>query len=105
MLERRVGCGPGEDVSPRAKMFSALMREGVLFADSRLCQSKRGEEAASEALKGDDWNGEESNILYCSVLASGLFQSLRNAVAWDFAGPRGRPTVVACASTMHLKRV
>lgn len=66
MLERRVGCGPGDAVSPQvAKRFSALIREGVFLAESRssrLFQSRRGEEAASEALKGDDWNGEESNI-------------------------------------------
>ena len=83
MLERRVGCGPGDAVSPRAaKMFSALRREGVFLAESRssrLFQSRRGDEAASEALNGEDWNGEESNIFW-SVLACVLFQRLRNVV-------------------------
>ena len=84
ILERRVGCGPGDAVSPRAaKRFSALRREGVVLAESRssrLFQSRRGDEAASEALNGEDWNGEESNKFW-GVLVCVLFQRLRDVVA------------------------
>ena len=81
MLERRCGAGPGEGVSPRANRFSALRRDGVFFAVavSRLCQRRRGEELVSEALKGEDWNGEESNIFWLGV-SQCLVSSSKNAL-------------------------
>ena len=62
--ERRVGEG---DVSlpTNTPLFSELNRFGV--AGSRPCQKSRGEELPSEALKGDDWNGDESALsaIFC----------------------------------------
>ena len=60
MDERRVG--DGDASLPPKKVFSELNRAGVEGDfGSRPCQNSRGDELpCSEALKGDDWNGDES---------------------------------------------
>ena len=58
MEVRRVGDGE-VSLFPN-KPFSELKRLGV--AGSRPCQKRRGDELPSEALKGDDWNGDESPL-------------------------------------------
>ena len=52
--------GDGEESLPVNSAFSELNRFGV--AGSRPCQKSRGEELASDGLKGDDWNGDESKL-------------------------------------------
>ena len=67
--ERRVG--DGDDSLPAKRpLFSVLNRLGV--AGSRPCQKSRGDELPSEALKGDDWNGDESPLgaIFCLVWIS-----------------------------------
>ena len=69
MEDRRVG--EGEDSLGLApNIFSVLKRFGV--EGSRPCQKSRGDELPSEALKGDDWNGDESpfSIIFCDVQIS-----------------------------------
>lgn len=56
MDDRRVG--DGEDSLP--KEFSELNRFGV--PGSRPCQNSRGDESPMDAVKGDDWNGDESML-------------------------------------------
>lgn len=62
MDDRLVGDG---ELSLAANRFSALKRLGVV--GSRPCQKSRGDELPSEALKGDDWNGDESPLraIFC----------------------------------------
>jgi hypothetical protein len=75
--DRRVGEG---EVSRPANtpLFSELKRLGV--AGSRPCQKSRGDELPSEALKGDDWNGDESTlgINFYEVQVSILFSERRS---------------------------
>jgi hypothetical protein len=57
--DRLVGDG---DISRFPNMpFSELKRLGV--AGSRPCQNKRGDEFPSDALKGEDWKGDESMLI------------------------------------------
>ena len=58
---RRVG--EGEESLPLKMAFSELNLLGV--AGSRPCQKSRGDESPIEALKGEDWNGEESRLIFC----------------------------------------
>lgn len=72
MEERLVGDGDWSlDVPKRA--FSVLKREDT--AGSRPCQTSLGEEFPSEALKGDDWNGDESVLSINFWLKFVSFQS------------------------------
>lgn len=50
--------------------FSEMNRLGV--AGSRPCQNNRGDEFPSDALKGEDWNGDESIFIaiFCSITVS-----------------------------------
>ena len=66
MEDRRVGDGDGSLALP-LKRFSELKRFGV--EGPRPCQKSRGDELPSEALKGEDWNGDESpfSIIFCDV--------------------------------------
>lgn len=50
--------GDGEVSLCPKRPFSELKRFGVV--GERPCQKSRGEEFPSEALNGDDWNGDES---------------------------------------------
>jgi hypothetical protein len=57
--------GEGVDSRKPKGLFSCRN----LFGDcgSRPCQNNRGEELVSEALNGDDWNGDESPLstIFC----------------------------------------
>lgn len=55
--ERRVG--EGEPDRPYRLLFSALMESKLRF-----CQKTRGEVALLLS-SGDDWNGEESVLIFC----------------------------------------
>lgn len=59
--------GDGDNSRCPNTLFSELKRLGV--AGSRPCQNNLGEELPSDALNGDDWNGDESTlgIIFCSV--------------------------------------
>src|SRR5271156_6866312 len=67
MEDRLVGDGE-PSLCPNSP-FSELNRFSV--AGSRPCQKRRGEELPSEALKGDDWNGDESRLgtIFCRTLS------------------------------------
>lgn len=64
--------GDGEPSLCPKRTFSALNRLGV--AGSRPCQKSLGDEVPSEALNGDDWNGDESVLRmdFCGPLLAVL---------------------------------
>jgi hypothetical protein len=61
MLDRRVGDGEPSR-GPPYSAFSEVKRFVVAETGSRPCQKSRGDELPSEALNGDDWNGDESAL-------------------------------------------